>query len=168
MSAYVELAKLGAIGVSVICLLLAFRWSAQVTRLARELTPDRLKLLTTHARWTMSFAMAFLAVALIAEIIDKKPVSTDVGVELVPSDFDVKTKNIKLLTLVPEPIRIKLAGDTDAIHFKSGTGHLTIAAGSIVSVDVNEMVSAMETAQAIAAGQELALAGKGGELRQQQ
>jgi hypothetical protein len=167
MSTYVELAKLGAIGVSVICLLLSFRWSSQVTALAKELTPERLRTLTTHARWTMCFAMGFLIVALASEIISHAPSLTDIGVELVPSDLADKTKQLKILKSFSEPLRVKLAGATDAIQFTRGTGHVMVSPGTTVSVDVNDMITAIETEEAIARGEELVRKGNGGNVRLQ-
>lgn len=168
MSTYVELAKLGAIGVSVICLLLSFRWSSQVTALAKDLTPERLRTLTTHARWTMCFAMGFLTVALASEIISHRPDATDIGVELVPSDLVEKTKELKTLKALTEPLRVKLAGADSAILFTRGTGHVMVAPGTTMSVDVNDMINAIATEEAIATGEELVRKGKGGNVRLQQ
>ena|SRR5437588_8208989 len=167
-SVYVELAKLGAIGVSVVCLILAFQWSSQVTKLAKDLSPDRLKALTTHARWTLCFSAFFLVVALVSEILTRPPGSTDLGLELVPSDLDVTTKQLKILKPVTEPIRIKLAGASDPIAFKLGSAHVSVGAGSTLSVDVHEMISAMTTAEAIAAGEQQLRLVNGGKTEPQQ
>ena len=168
MSLYVELAKLGAIGVSVVCLILAFRWSSQVTKLAHEITPDRLKTLTVHARWTLCFATIFLVVALVSEILTRQAGATDLGLELVPSDLDATTRQLKILKPVLEPVRIKIAGAPAAIQFQSGTARVSVAANSTLSVDVHEMISAMVMAEAIATGEQQVRLGNGGRTEPQQ
>ncbi len=168
MSLYVELAKLGAIGVSVVCLILAFRWSSQVTRLAHEISPDRLKTLTVNARWTLSFATVFLVVALISEFLTHRAGATDLGLELVPSDLETTTRQLKILKPVPEPVRVKVAGAPGAIQFQAGTARVSVFPNSTISVDVHEMIPAMVTAEAIAAGEQQVRLGNAGRTEPQQ
>jgi hypothetical protein len=167
-SMYVELAKLGAIGVSVICLILAFRSNSQVSKLAGSLTPERFRGLTAHARWTLSFATVFLLIALVSEILTRQQSATDLGLELVPNDLDSATKQLKILQPVLEPVRVKLAGAPDPIQFRSGTARISVQAGSTLSVDVHEMIVAMSTAEAIAAGEQELRLGNGGKTEPQQ
>jgi hypothetical protein len=162
MATYVELAKLGAIGVSVACLILSFRWNEQVTRLAAALSPERLRTLTTHARWTMAFAAGCLIIALIAEVLGRRPIPTRLSVDIVPDDLDRTTKQLKLLKEVPEPVRIKLAGDSKPIVFTLGTGYVVVGEGSTLSVDVHAMLTAILTEEEIAIGERKARTGEGG------
>jgi hypothetical protein len=161
-SIYLELAKLGALGVSVVCLLLAFRWAAQLTRIAHELTPERLRTLTIHGRWLLAFSTLFLLVALVSELETHRPAALDLGLELVPSDLDTATKQLKVLQPVLEPVRVKLAGAANPIQFKLGTAHVSVGDGNTLSVDVHEMITAMATAEAIAEGERQYRLGNGG------
>jgi hypothetical protein len=164
---YIELAKLGAIGVSVICLVLAFRWANKLTTIAHELSPERLKTLTVHGRWLLSFSALFLLIALVSEVETRRPLATDLGLEVVPSDLDTVTKQLKILKPVLEPVRVKLAGAASPIQFKLGTAHVSVGDGSTLSVDVHEMISAMTTAEAIAEGEQQYRLGNGGKTEPQ-
>lgn len=162
MELFVELAKLGAIGVSVVCLILAFRWNAQITREASKLSLKHMEVLMGHARWTMLSTVVCLLIALGSEVLGRWKLPTQLGLELVPADLDAVAAKIKLLTAVSKPIRVKLAGTSDPIEFINGTGRVSIAEGNTLSVDVHEMLAAMQAAELIAEGERRARMGQAG------
>lgn len=161
-AAFVDLARLGAIGVSVICLILSFRWNAQITREAKALPKDRILLLTKHARSTMLFATVFLVVAFASEIVARRPPPASISLELRPPALDRAAEEIEVLRNIRNPVRVKVAGSQGDVAFEEGTGKATVSDGSTLSFDYDAIVDALRVQESIAIGERRVRNGEGG------
>jgi len=162
MEPYVELARLGAIGISAICLLLTFKWNGQLVRSAGTLSPDTLTQLIRNNRWTMVFACFCLAIAMAAEVFNKYTAPATVGLEIIPQDFQVTVPTIAATKAVSQPVYVHIAGISEAVPLSNGMGKVTLASGNTLTFDINGMIQALVTFQAITHGQTRVVNGDAG------
>ena|ERR1700688_3139731 len=159
---FVELAKLGAYGVTIALMVMAFRWNSVLTKTAKGLSIDRIKALTSQARWTMVIAGVTFVLAAGVELVKVWSLPREVGVQVEPHDLEKISHQLALLAGVAEPIRIGVAGAPAPILIKDGTGQVSLASGNTLSVDIHEIMTAMQLADARDQGARALLEGKAG------
>ena len=95
------------------------------------------------------------------------PVSISLAAAMGPAGSGRRVLHIEPSDQVIADMTARL-GASDPIAFKLGSAHVSVGAGSTLSVDVHEMISAMTTAEAIAAGEQQLRLVNGGKTEPQQ
>ncbi len=161
---FIDVLKYGAIGISLVCLLLAF-WSNQsLARGAARLPEDTLKNLLAHARWTMKFSFACLLAAVAIEAVGHFYIPITLQVEIVPSNLESDAKRMRSLKDIAQPIRVEVAPSTSEVKLTNGSARVSVAANSTILVYVDNMWSAVKTLDNVAYGSQQQANGAAGTL----
>jgi len=147
----IDALKYGAIGISFVCLLLAF-WSNQtLLKKAGGLQKQVLDALVAHSRWTMKFSFVCLLAAIAIEGVDHFSLPVTVKFKIVPSTLDLDVKQIRSPIPMPLPMHVEVSTLNGDVPLDNG---VPVAPGSTVIIYVDQLWNAVKQLDSIVYGQQ--------------
>jgi hypothetical protein len=153
----IDALRYGAIGISFICLILAFLANQNLTRDAQTLPERTLTKLLAHAKWTMAFSFACLVAAIAIEFADRWAIPVTMRISVVPP---IDVGRLHYLRAQPLPVHVQVGAD--APIELSGSQKLLIPPDTTLLVDVDGMWEAVKDLDGDLYGQQKRTSHSGG------